>query len=98
MEVKGRVSAGIDWAEHWRTLVRERGGHADRHRQAGYWDRRASSYARLTRGRADQFLDVLEPYLGPRKTLIDVGAGAGRHASPLAERLEWVTAIEPSEG
>jgi hypothetical protein len=41
---------------------------------------------------------VVEPYLGPRKTLIDVGAGAGRHAVPLAERVEWVTAVEPSEG
>ncbi len=40
----------------------------------------------------------MEPYLAPRKTLIDAGAGAGRHAVPLAERLEWVTAVEPSEG
>lgn len=36
--------------------------------------------------------------MSARKTLIDVGAGAGRHALPLAERLEWVTAVEPSEG
>jgi SAM-dependent methyltransferase len=41
---------------------------------------------------------VVAPYVSPRKTLIDVGAGAGRHALPLAERLEWVTAVEPSEG
>ena len=40
----------------------------------------------------------MEPYLAPRKTLIDAGAGAGRHAVPLAERLEWVTAVEPSDG
>ena len=30
--------------------------------------------------------------------MIDVGAGTGRHATPLAARLEWVTAVEPSEG
>jgi SAM-dependent methyltransferase len=30
--------------------------------------------------------------------LIDVGAGTGRHTVPLADRLEWVTAVEPSEG
>jgi hypothetical protein len=41
---------------------------------------------------------VVEPYGSPRKTLIDAGAGAGRHAVALAERLEWVTAVEPSEG
>ncbi|TME68555.1 MAG: class I SAM-dependent methyltransferase, partial [Chloroflexi bacterium] len=41
---------------------------------------------------------VIEPYVSPRKTLVDVGAGAGRHAVALADRLEWVTAVEPSEG
>src|SRR6476646_5812725 len=41
---------------------------------------------------------MLEPYDSPSMTLIDVGAGTGRHATPLADRLEWVTAVEPSEG
>ena len=68
------------------------------HGDTSYWDRRAPTFARSTRGRVDEFLNVLEPYLSPRKSLIDVGAGAGRHALPLAERLEWVTAVEPSEG
>jgi len=87
----------VDWAERWRAIVRRRAGSA-RAGQAGYWDRRASSYARITRDRKDEFIGVVEPYLAPRKTLIDAGAGAGRHAVALAERLEWVTAIEPSEG
>jgi hypothetical protein len=90
--------ADTDWAEHWRRLVAERTAAAGSHGDSSYWDRRAPSYARSTRLRADEFLDVLAPYLSPRKTLIDVGAGAGRHALPLAEQLEWVTAIEPSEG
>jgi SAM-dependent methyltransferase len=91
-------TADIDWAEHWRWLVAERTAAAGSHGDSSYWDRRAPSYARSTRARADEFLDVLAPYLSRQKTLIDVGAGAGRHALPLAERLEWVTAIEPSEG
>lgn len=41
---------------------------------------------------------MLAPHLSPRKTLVDVGAGTGRHATPLAASLEWVTAVEPSEG
>src|SRR2546425_11030998 len=41
---------------------------------------------------------VLDPSFPPTRTRIDGGAGPGRHAAPLAERLEWVTAIEPSEG
>ncbi|TMC52692.1 MAG: class I SAM-dependent methyltransferase [Chloroflexi bacterium] len=88
----------IDWAARWRRVVEDRAALASGHADPGYWDRRASSFARSTHARSDEFLRVLEPYLASRKTLIDVGAGTGRHTNPLAERLEWVTAIEPSEG
>lgn len=90
--------AGLDWAEHWRSLVAARSAAAGSHGDPSYWDRRAPTFARSTRARADEFLEVVEPYLSPHKTLIDVGAGAGRHSVPLAGRLEWVTAVEPSEG
>ena len=88
----------IDWAVHWRQVVVDRATLAAGHADSRYWDRRASSFARSTHQRSDEFLKVLEPYLSPRKTMIDVGAGTGRHATPLAARLEWVTAVEPSEG
>ena len=87
-----------DWAEHWRRLVNERESRPGAHGDPRYWDRRAAAFARSTRARVDQFLEVLAPYCTPRTTLIDVGAGAGRHAVPLSERIEWVTAVEPSEG
>ena len=93
----GRVH-DVDWVERWKAVVADRATLASGHADSGYWDRRARSYARSTHARSDEFLQVVEPYLGPRKTLIDVGAGTGRHATPLAERLEWVTAVEPSEG
>jgi hypothetical protein len=89
-------SGDIDWAERWGAIVRQRSGSA--RPDPNYWDRRAPSFARTTRDRKDDFVRVIEPYLSPRKTLIDAGAGAGRHAVALAERLEWVTAVEPSEG
>src|SRR5579864_2960892 len=88
----------IDWADRWKRVVEERAAATGNRPDPGYWDRRAKSFARSTHSRYDEFLDVLEPYLSPRKTLIDAGAGTGRHASPLASRLEWVTAVEPSEG
>src|ERR1700682_4042926 len=88
----------MDWEAHWKTLVQERAAPAGHHAAPGYWDRRAPSFARSTRARADEFLRVIDPYLSPRKTLVDAGAGAGRHAVPLSDRLEWVTAVEPSEG
>jgi hypothetical protein len=89
---------GIDWEDHWKRVVEDRAGSAGSHANSGYWDQRAPTFARSTRTRVDGFLDVVAPYLSPRKTLIDAGAGAGRHAVPLSERLEWVTAVEPSEG
>ena len=88
----------IDWAEQWRSLVAERAAAAGGHSDPGYWDRRAPTFARSTQARSDAFLEVIAPYLSAGKTLIDVGAGSGRHAVPLSERLEWVTAVEPSEG
>ncbi|HKW70831.1 MAG TPA: methyltransferase domain-containing protein [Candidatus Dormibacteraeota bacterium] len=92
------ATSEIDWEARWKEIVADRASLASGHADSGYWDRRSQSYARSTQSRVDEFLRVLEPYLSPRKTMIDVGAGAGRHATPLAERLEWVTAIEPSEG
>lgn len=87
----------MDWADRWTRLVRDRAaaaGDPDPH----FWDRRAPTFARSTRTRVDEFLGVVAPFVSARKTLIDVGAGTGRHAVPLADRLEWVTAVEPSEG
>ena len=88
----------IDWEARWKAVIADRATLASGHHDPKYWDRRAHSFARSTHGRADEFLQVIDPFLSPRKTLIDVGAGTGRHATPLAERLEWVTAVEPSEG
>lgn len=88
----------IDWAARWKQVVDERAALAAGRSDPHYWDRRAPSFARSTQARVDEFLAVLQPYLTARTTVIDVGAGAGRHAVPLSERVEWVTAVEPSEG
>ena len=88
----------VDWIKRWGELVEARETLAAGHADSGYWDRRAPSYARSTHRRVDELFRVLEPYLSSRKTVIDVGAGTGRHSVALAERVEWVTAVEPSEG
>ncbi len=87
-------------AARWRALVDARQAEAETAGagQRGYWSRRAASFKRSMTGREDPFLEFIEPWLGPHKTLIDAGAGFGRHAVPLAGRLDWVTAVEPSEG
>src|ERR1700693_3706861 len=88
----------MDWVGNWKRIVEERADLAGAFPDPGYWDRRASSYARSTQARADEFLKVVDPYVSPTRTLIDAGAGTGRHAVPLSDLLEWVTAVEPSEG
>jgi SAM-dependent methyltransferase len=88
---------GVDWVEHWRTLVLRRQaafGKSD----PNHFDRIASSYAAAIANRDDLLLEVIDAFLGPDKTLIDVGAGTGRHVAPLAPRLRHVTAVEPAAG
>lgn len=94
------MSVGASAAAAWRELVERRQSEAEAigAGQRGYWNRRAGTFKRSLGGREDPFLEFLEPWLSPRKTLIDAGAGFGRHALPLAARLDWVTAVEPSEG
>jgi SAM-dependent methyltransferase len=98
MKASGIFDPAMDWVGNWKRIVDERANRAGTRPDPGYWDRRAPSFARSTQARADEFLKVIDPYLSPVKTLIDAGAGTGRHAVPLSERLEWVTAVEPSEG
>jgi SAM-dependent methyltransferase len=89
----------VDWAAHWRAVVeaREAGGlHTE-----GFWNQSGERFARLARcpqAGFDQLMAFWEPWLAPSRTLLDVGAGAGRYAVPLARRLDWVTAVEPSQG
>lgn len=87
-----------DWVAHWRAIFAARDGQAGVSRDPAYWDRRAPAFAAATNQRRDGFIELLEPWLRPQWTAIDVGAGAGRHAARLAERLDWVTAVEPSQG
>lgn len=86
-----------DWEAHWRELVVARREEVGAPPAADWWAGRAASMARLGDPAEDRFLRFLEPWLEPGLTLIDVGAGAGRHAAPLAARLDWVTAVEPSQ-
>jgi SAM-dependent methyltransferase len=87
----------VDWAAQWRELVRTREAQTGPPETGDWWASRARSFARQMRAQpGDPFLAILEPWLRSSATLIDVGAGTGRYASPLARRLDWVTAVEPS--
>jgi SAM-dependent methyltransferase len=88
----------VDWAAHWRSLVLAREAQTGPPATDDWWAPRAKLFARLMRAQADDpILRFLEPWLRPSATLLDVGAGTGRHTNPLAPRLDWVTAVEPSQ-
>ena len=93
-------------AARWRRLVTDR--LAERERlspglgslSGDFWDRRADRYAAsmsLADIEGDPFLRRLRRVIEPTSTVIDVGAGTGRFALPLAAEVQHVTAIDPSE-
>lgn len=92
----------LDWVARWRSLVevhRERVETLAPNSGAGFWDRRADQFRHLSEQydpHADPLFALIVEALGDRGSLLDVGAGAGRYALPLAARARLVTAVEPS--
>lgn len=103
--MKKTMNAGTtDWIQLWNRLVRQR---EERRREdplpdAGdRWSARAESYDARTQGRwaakdtSREFLvSLLKSLRDP--TLLDIGAGSGKWAVPLAPFARHVTAVEPS--
>ena len=88
----------VDWAAHWRALVHAREAQTGPSHTDDWWAPLARDFARRMNAQPeDPVLRYLEPWLRPSATLLDVGAGTGRHTNPLARRLDWVTAVEPSQ-
>jgi SAM-dependent methyltransferase len=95
----------IDWAGRWRALVegREAQGAAllgGARPNADFWERRAPLFARFSAALPDDdaLLLRLQAVVRPDDTVLDVGAGAGRYALPLARLARRVVAVEPSAG
>lgn len=92
-------AGGVDWLVRWRemheaaeaaSVLGQRGGDADR------WRDRAHRFDRMSRDRIDPALGLLEASVLGTDVVLDVGAGTGRHAVPLARRCAQILAIEPS--
>jgi SAM-dependent methyltransferase len=63
---------------------------------ADFWRTRASGFRADPRREPDAALRRVLDRSGPDTTVLDVGAGGGRLALPLALRCRQVTAVEPS--
>jgi SAM-dependent methyltransferase len=72
---------------------------AETRARGDFWTDRKVAWYRRANERSDyaaRVLEVIAPLLGGARTALDVGAGFGALTVPLAERLEHVTALEPS--
>ena len=87
----------------WNQMVRDEHAQsesmrpADEAPPADHWRPYAENFRTDPRQYADPLLDHLLQQVSPGQTLIDVGAGGGRLALPLALHCRSVTAVEPSE-
>jgi SAM-dependent methyltransferase len=90
----------IDWNELWEAIHVSSPGRTAKDSEPGtIWDKKASSYHRGTRDERSATQRDLE-YLDLRAgdTVLDMGAGTGRLAVPIAGRVSHVTALDPSGG
>lgn len=94
--------AALECAREWDELVFREHEQTDRFRDPPEdedpWIGLARNFAPPDRDEADldPAIPVIETYLDGDDTVIDVGAGGGRIAIPLARRCREVTALEPS--
>ncbi len=89
----------MDAIETWGEMVRVEHAQSDRARgvrPADTWSRLAPAFKDDPYRTGDATVETLRARLIPGETLLDVGAGGGRLALPLALTCSAVTAVEPS--
>jgi len=94
-------TAAAELEAQWSGRVRANRDQAERLREstAGDFYAPVSSLFVADPRRTDEpVLDVLQALARPEATWLDIGAGAGRYALPLALRVRQVIAVEPSAG
>ena len=90
----------IDWNELWKAIHSTSPERTAKDRNpAAVWDKRAAAYEHISReGNAATKRDLSFIDVCPEDTVLDMGAGTGRLAVPLAGRVRHVTALDPSSG
>lgn len=94
----------LDWAEVWHQK-REKYFWTKRLREKGitnedYWDNYPDElyFGQSYKNYPGAILEKMKSYLGPNSRVLDIGAGDGAYAVPLARVVREVTVVEPSKG
>jgi SAM-dependent methyltransferase len=85
----------------WAARVRANREQVEKFREASpsdFYAPVAGMFRSDPRRRDEPTLDVLRSLIRPSETVLDIGAGGGRYALPLALEAHEVIAIDPSEG
>ncbi len=85
--------------DHWRQMILQEHAQTDRirgPRPTDHWTQLARNFKDDPHRTGDEMVDGLRARVKPGETLIDVGAGGGRLALPLALTCSHVYAVEPS--
>ncbi|MHC1635086.1 MAG: class I SAM-dependent methyltransferase, partial [Candidatus Methanospirareceae archaeon] len=90
----------INWNEIWKMVRLSSPWRRTFDEPAGsFWDRRAKRFNEsMMQNRERTERQIAKIKLAPEYTVLDVGAGTGRLAIPIAKRVKSVTAIDPSKG
>ena len=93
------------WEDTWLLAIDQSQGKYSSEDNVKRWDKRAAGFAKRTATpealkRKEKILSMLTDagVLKPGVTILDIGAGPGSWAIPMAEAGAEVTAIEPSQG
>ncbi|MEM2124461.1 MAG: class I SAM-dependent methyltransferase [Methanolinea sp.] len=90
----------VNWNELWKAIFASSPGRIEKEKDPGaVWDRKARAYQKATRGEQESAeRDLAYVRLLPTDTVLDMGAGTGRLAVPMARRVSHVTALDASSG